>query len=108
MPVYRFPDRSLNGRASIGVPVTRQAMNDLRPVKNPLAKQREEAESAPPTPTRTGRRRGHALRRAVLVVILLLAGAGIAWWIHTRPGPASRGGRAGASETTPVVAAPVT
>jgi multidrug efflux system membrane fusion protein len=105
MPVYRFSDRSLNGRASIGVPVTRQDMNDLTPVEDPLAKQREKPRSAPRAPSR---RRGHAIRRIVLVVILLLAGAGIAWWIHTRPGPASRGGRAGASETTPVVAAPVT
>jgi multidrug efflux system membrane fusion protein len=83
-------------------------MNDLTPTEDPLAKQRAEPRWTPDTPKRTDRRRRSVLRRVLLVTVLLLAVVAVAWWIHTRPEPASRTGRSGAGEATPVVAIPVT
>jgi multidrug efflux system membrane fusion protein len=56
---------------------------------------------------RTARRaRTPILRRALWLSLALLLAVGVAWWIHTRPGPAPRPGRFALDGPMPVVAAP--
>jgi len=78
-------------------------MNDLTSRED-----KEEAKLKPRDPVRQEApvvRHRPAWRRFLWIGALVVVAVGVAWWIHTRPGPAVRTGRFAATGTMPVVAA---
>ncbi|MFI5021653.1 MAG: MdtA/MuxA family multidrug efflux RND transporter periplasmic adaptor subunit [Alphaproteobacteria bacterium] len=78
-------------------------MNDLRTREDkeePTLKLRDPVRLEAPVS-----RHRPAWRRALWIGVLVVVALGVAWWIHTRPGPAAPSGRFAATGTMPVVAA---
>jgi len=78
-------------------------MNDLRSLEDkqePTLKSRDPVRQEAPVS-----RHRPAWRRALWIGVLVVVALGVAWWIHTRPGPAAPTGRFAATGTMPVVAA---
>jgi membrane fusion protein, multidrug efflux system len=78
-------------------------MNDLRSLEDkqePTLKSRDPVRQEAPV-----LRHRPAWRRFLWIGVLVVVALGVAWWIHTRPGTATRTGRFAATGTMPVVAA---
>ena len=74
-------------------------MNDVRPEQE--AREAQRTVARPPVPLHTP-----LWRRALWLMVIVLAVVGIAWWVHTRPSPQPPSGRfGGGGAPMPVVAA---